>query len=399
MSEYFEALVAMPNWASARDALELVYKNMEIKRASRAAEIAKQKRLLQNATTTTTTSTTASTKYGRRGKPAEGFVPIPFEEEDVTKVFTEIIKSRGGFKKDRDVIRRVSNRSAYADLINQSSRDDKLVVICFTAPSWCGPCQHFQPIFKTCAERNSDVIFATVDDETGREVIERENIHSFPTTKIYLRGNVVDTVSGADENSLKEKVRHLAAQAKRERAQRHAAAAESDAATQANAPPAPLPAQHNIRHNVNHRRIDDEPDEDDDDKDLDEAGVWVALEEACKKLGLSLSDIKDMLEDEAGFPPQNIVDLIVASTGFKNIAKIRDMLGRQRVATLEKVKHSIRESERAKTEEEAEIQAALTCIGCCPMGFEWIREDQGWRCAGGSHYCTHEEIQAYMDYC
>ncbi len=33
----------------------------------------------------------------------------------------------------------------------------------------------------------------------------------------------------------------------------------------------------------------------------------------------------------------------------------------------------------------------------CPMGFLWQPEGDGWRCEGGSHYCTPEQIKEFMD--
>ncbi len=49
--------------------------------------------------------------------------------------------------------------------------------------------------------------------------------------------------------------------------------------------------------------------------------------------------------------------------------------------------------ERAKSEEEKRIQDKIKHIGKCPMDFEWIKEDGGYRCAGGSHYLTDAELQ------
>lgn len=44
---------------------------------------------------------------------------------------------------------------------------------------------------------------------------------------------------------------------------------------------------------------------------------------------------------------------------------------------------------------EAEINAAAT-LRPCPAGYAWRHEGEGFRCEGGSHYCTRDEIRQYM---
>lgn len=50
------------------------------------------------------------------------------------------------------------------------------------------------------------------------------------------------------------------------------------------------------------------------------------------------------------------------------------------------VRELIEEEERRKEEEEA--RKKLETQGLCPAGFHWIRQEGGWRCAGGSHFVT-----------
>jgi hypothetical protein len=53
-----------------------------------------------------------------------------------------------------------------------------------------------------------------------------------------------------------------------------------------------------------------------------------------------------------------------------------------------------RERERVKSAEEKAIQAKLLVIGQCPMGFAWIKcAGGGWRCAGGSHHVSDEQLK------
>ena len=52
------------------------------------------------------------------------------------------------------------------------------------------------------------------------------------------------------------------------------------------------------------------------------------------------------------------------------------------------------EQVRQKTAEEKKAQEKLRKIGKCPMGFDWLKQEGGWRCAGGSHFVTDEELNA-----
>ncbi|GJD03398.1 ATPase [Colletotrichum higginsianum] len=66
----------------------------------------------------------------------------------------------------------------------------------------------------------------------------------------------------------------------------------------------------------------------------------------------------------------------------------RKAVGAAREAIL---KELIEEEERLKKEEEQRKKAAK--MGRCPVGYDWIKQAQGgFRCAGGSHYISDEEL-------
>ena len=46
-----------------------------------------------------------------------------------------------------------------------------------------------------------------------------------------------------------------------------------------------------------------------------------------------------------------------------------------------------------KSAEEKRKQEKLRKIGKCCMGFDWLRIEGGYKCAGGTHFCTDEEIE------
>lgn len=65
----------------------------------------------------------------------------------------------------------------------------------------------------------------------------------------------------------------------------------------------------------------------------------------------------------------------------------RDARGRDRE---EIVRRLLEEEERRKKEEEA--RKKLETTGKCPVGFHWIRQAGGYRCAGGSHFVSDDRV-------
>ncbi len=55
------------------------------------------------------------------------------------------------------------------------------------------------------------------------------------------------------------------------------------------------------------------------------------------------------------------------------------------------VKRLLEEESKRKLEEE--VRKKLKALGVCPAGFDWIRQAVGWRCAGGSHWMSDDEVK------
>jgi hypothetical protein len=65
---------------------------------------------------------------------------------------------------------------------------------------------------------------------------------------------------------------------------------------------------------------------------------------------------------------------------------------RERAAAALKKKQREEEEKRRK---EQEIQQKLNHIGLCPVGFRWIRQENGYICAGGTHFVSHSQLGMY----
>lgn len=87
----------------------------------------------------------------------------------------------------------------------------RLVVVDFFA-TWCMPCRRISPVFEELStiSEYTDVSFAKIDVDQFPDIAQKFNVVCMPTFVFLRNGEIIDTVSGADVNLLKQTIhRHM----------------------------------------------------------------------------------------------------------------------------------------------------------------------------------------------
>ncbi|RAQ52736.1 hypothetical protein AFGD_004850 [Aspergillus flavus] len=69
----------------------------------------------------------------------------------------------------------------------------------------------------------------------------------------------------------------------------------------------------------------------------------------------------------------------------------REIERRAKEAELQRLRKLREEAEKQRCKEQ-EAQKKLRTMGVCCMGFRWIKQAQGYRCAGGSYYVSNTKL-------
>ena len=394
LPQYFDILRRLPNWASARDAMELIRPALEAERAGRVFAQAKLDRIAATKDSSSSDPASAAVAAGgpssARSAAAKKAAapPLPYSKEDVEATFDAAIKARGGPGIPRPRPSRASPSRSPAAKIRRSGGDDHVSTATGTGqgqgqglgagvglrlgPSglqlggiaWELCCDHPHPHPHPSA-------FEGEDDCRVEELPPAE----VEVDQGKSKGKGKQDEENEDEEDDDDEPMFL----------------NDDCSS---APPAPAPVKAAVKVATTPQAkpsgggSDDEADDDED--------FWAALEEAVGALGWPLQRLQAMLADVSTFPPREILDYIKGSTGCSDEGKIKECLRGQRVKQLAHVTAAIAAQVKTKTKAEEQLQEALQVMGLCPAGYEWIKEGDGYRCGGGSHYCANEEIQEYM---
>lgn len=106
------------------------------------------------------------------------------------------------------MVHKVESREDLED--NLTKAGDKLVVIDFYA-TWCNPCKRIAPVLEEIAKQHEGkLVVLKVDVDEVEELVGEYNIQVMPTFVFKRKGEHVDTLSGSNEEKLKELIeKHL----------------------------------------------------------------------------------------------------------------------------------------------------------------------------------------------
>jgi thioredoxin len=102
-----------------------------------------------------------------------------------------------------NLVHKVDSHDEFKKILEKAG--DNLVVVDFTA-TWCGPCKRIAPRFKELSQKHTNVVFLKIDVDDNPDTTEECEISSMPTFQFYKQSLKIDEFSGANEQSLKDKI-------------------------------------------------------------------------------------------------------------------------------------------------------------------------------------------------
>jgi len=100
-------------------------------------------------------------------------------------------------------VQQVQSDEEFGPVIN--SAGGKLVIIDFYA-DWCGPCKAIAPYFEELSNTYTDAVFVKVNTQTCDKIAESFRVKGIPYFVFMRKGTMVDTLTGANKDELKNKI-------------------------------------------------------------------------------------------------------------------------------------------------------------------------------------------------
>jgi hypothetical protein len=116
-----------------------------------------------------------------------------------------------------------------------------------------------------------------------------------------------------------------------------------------------------------------------------------AAEEARSRSDEAMGTLED--EERAAAEQGKAIEQTLQNPPSGDDDELEELKRRREAARLQELRaRAAREAEAKKRAEEARIQAKLQRIGRCVAGFEWIKQETGYRCSAGGHFVTNAAL-------
>ncbi|KAL6694498.1 P-loop containing nucleoside triphosphate hydrolase protein [Trichoderma pleuroticola] len=126
--------------------------------------------------------------------------------------------------------------------------------------------------------------------------------------------------------------------------------------------------------------------------------VWEQLQKDQAKEARKKAEYRDLLEarKSAEAARKKIVQELVKEEELKEEERLKlEEAKKKAEAAREKILRQLIEQEERRKKEVAK-QAKIRALGICPMGFDWIKQNGGYRCSAGGHFLSDAEIDKHM---
>lgn len=105
-------------------------------------------------------------------------------------------------------------------------------------------------------------------------------------------------------------------------------------------------------------------------------------QDELKKQALAEQEARRKIEEESNAEARRLLELERLKA---------ELEWRKQMEITKKIEEERKAKEQERKREQA-VQAKLRELGICPMGFRWIKQASGYRCAGGSHFVSNLEL-------
>ena len=89
-------------------------------------------------------------------------------------------------------------------------KQNDVVIVDFHA-TWCGPCKMIAPKYEAFSQAYTKAVFLKLDVDEVPDVAEKAEVRAMPTFQIYVKGQKVDEIVGADPSKLEIAIKKVAA--------------------------------------------------------------------------------------------------------------------------------------------------------------------------------------------